>query len=197
MRLLLFSDLHGDSIHYESLRKKARDSEAVINAGDLSHMGLDLSLMILRLSELRRPVISIHGNHEGRHEMAEACSEYDNMIFLHKGVHMYKDLVIMGYGGGGFTSVDAEFSVVANKFFRKYMPSARSSILVTHAPPFRTRLDLIGGEHHGNKSIRQFIEDSQPTIAVCGHLHENFTKTDRIGQTMIVNPGPSGVIVDV
>jgi Icc-related predicted phosphoesterase len=72
------------------------------------------------------------------------------------------------------------------------------TILVTHAPPHKTKLDeMREGYHVGNKSIREFIEKAKPSVAVSGHIHETFEKVDKIGETVIVNPGPGGAIIDI
>lgn len=70
-------------------------------------------------------------------------------------------------------------------------------ILVTHAPPYKTRLDKLAGEHCGNKSIRNFIEKSRSDLVICGHLHENFGREDKIKRTRIINPGHFGKVISI
>ena len=38
--------------------------------------------------------------------------------------------------------------------------------------------------------MRRFIEDKEPFVVFCGHIHEAKGK-DRIKNTIIVNPGPA------
>ena len=40
----------------------------------------------------------------------------------------------------------------------------------------------------GSSGVRKIIEETQPTLNVCGHVHESICK-DTIGQTTVVNPG--------
>ena len=103
----------------------------------------------------------------------------------------------MGYGCGGFSLVDREFDKTAVKF-RKIikMNEDKKIILVTHAPPYKTRLDKLG-IHCGNKSIRKFIDKNKIDLVICGHLHENFGKEDKINKTRLINPGPFGKILTV
>lgn len=62
-------------------------------------------------------------------------------------------------------------------------------ILVSHTPPFGTTVDrLRSGTHVGSSAIRAFIEERQPDLCICGHIHEA-AGTDRIGKTPIYNPG--------
>ncbi len=68
------------------------------------------------------------------------------------------------------------------------------TVCVFHAPPHDTNCDVIfDGRHIGSQAIRSWIETHQPLILLCGHIHESPYKTssayDRIGQTVICNPG--------
>ena len=70
------------------------------------------------------------------------------------------------------------------------MPDGLPSVMVTHEPPFDTCADLaFTDEHVGSSAIRSFIEQRQPLACFCGHIHEG-AGLDRIGDTIIVNPGP-------
>jgi Icc-related predicted phosphoesterase len=70
------------------------------------------------------------------------------------------------------------------------LPAGFPSILVTHEPPFDTGDDLAYTEEHvGSRAIRSFIELHQPLACFCGHIHEG-AGIDRIGNTLILNPGP-------
>lgn len=68
------------------------------------------------------------------------------------------------------------------------------TIYVMHSPPFETNLDVIPGGHFvGSRSIRKFIERSQPLLTLHGHIHEaprlSGKYADRIGKTLCLNPG--------
>ena len=52
-----------------------------------------------------------------------------------------------------------------------------------------TKTDLLpSGKHVGSESLRKIIEEFQPTINLCGHIHESMA-IDKIGKTTIINPG--------
>jgi len=69
-------------------------------------------------------------------------------------------------------------------------PSKKPMVLVTHQPAWGTTVDLQASTRHkGSRSVRSFIEDYQPILAVSGHIHEAYG-TDQIGSTLLVNPGP-------
>ena len=74
-------------------------------------------------------------------------------------------------------------------------------ILCPHAPPLGTACDrLRSGAHVGSAALRRLIEEEQPDLVLCGHIHESRGE-DAIGVSRIVNPGPvtsgHGVVVDV
>jgi len=68
------------------------------------------------------------------------------------------------------------------------------SILVAHAPPYETDLDLmIGNRHVGSKSIKNYLLNEQPRISLHGHIHESHMLTKKysyyVGKTLSFNPG--------
>jgi Icc-related predicted phosphoesterase len=70
----------------------------------------------------------------------------------------------------------------------------KKAIYIMHSPPFGTKLDLIqGGKSAGSRSIKTFIERTQPLLTLHGHIHEapelSGTYLDRIGETLSINPG--------
>lgn len=66
----------------------------------------------------------------------------------------------------------------------------RIRIFCPHAPPHDTACDrLANGQHVGSTAVRHHIEQAQPDLVLCGHIHEA-RGTDSIGTTLIANPGP-------
>lgn len=82
--------------------------------------------------------------------------------------------------------------------------NAENVIMVYHAPPYNTSLDLapritedmtyakVGGQpdiiHVGSTSVREAIEDVQPLLSLHGHIHES-KGAEKIGKTLCLNPG--------
>ena len=66
----------------------------------------------------------------------------------------------------------------------------RIRIFCPHAPPHGTACDrLRSGEHVGSPALRALVEQEQPDLVLCGHIHESRGE-DTIGASRIVNPGP-------
>jgi hypothetical protein len=80
-------------------------------------------------------------------------------------------------------------------------------ILVAHAPPFQTDLDMLTDVGHvGSRSIKDFILQRQPLLSLHGHIHESPRLSGRfwqhLGRTIAVNPGQrddalAGVLIEL
>ena len=71
-------------------------------------------------------------------------------------------------------------------------------VLVCHAPPQGTLLDQVRpGLHAGSTAVREFIEERQPAYFFCGHIHEAEGIQVRIGNTLAVNVGKRGYLLEL
>jgi len=200
MKILTFTDLHEDYEFMEGLKQKAKEVDFILCAGDISIYETNLAEILSLLDELNKPIYIIHGNHEEDHDLAKACRETKNIKFVDKQILRFNDLVVVSHGGGGFyygpSKEDKEFESLQS-IFEDAIKSSKYSILMTHAPPFKTKLDLIwSGKHVGSKAYRNFIKRVQPTVAISGHIHEASGIQDALGKTLLINPGPEGIIIE-
>jgi Icc-related predicted phosphoesterase len=195
MKVLAFVDLHGwfdilDKIHEKVVKENV---DIVLCAGDMSVFGRDLKLIMDRMSELDVPVLVIHGNHEEPSEVEKFCNQHENLHFIHQGAFKLDNFVFFGYGGGGFSKRDNTFARISKKV-EEDLGEDDKLIVMLHGPPFGTKVDLVGDNHTGNEDYSDFIKRAQPELVICGHLHENERKQDKIGESKVVNPGPEGKI---
>lgn len=197
MKILAFSDLHGRIKDLERLKEKSKEVDLVLCAGDITVMEDNISMIVSELAQFHKPVLLIHGNHEDEYGLQELASVHDNIIFLHKVAYHINDYVFLGFGGGGFSREDPEFKDIADNFFKKEAEGKRRIVLMTHAPPHATKLDDLDGSHRGNKDMRKFIDEVKPHIVICGHFHENAGKTQKIGRTILINPGYNGAVIEI
>jgi uncharacterized protein len=193
MKLLLFSDLHGRSSHVSAVIEKSKNAELLICAGDITIFEEGLEMMLRKLNSIGKPVLMIPGNHESPELLKAVCRSYENIIYIHGKTYVHKEYCFIGFGSGGFSQKDEDFE----KFVKTLrVPKNSRIVLITHAPPYGTKIDHIWG-HHGNKSYRKFIEKMKPVIAVSGHLHETEGMEDFLGITRILNPGPKGKLIEI
>ena len=201
MKLLAFTDIHGSSFALKRIehKVKSQNPDLLVCAGDISIFEHGITQIARRLNKLNKKILIIHGNHEEPSTFKRLSKTFKNIIFIHKNCYIKNNTLFLGYGGGGFALIDRDFEKAANINFRKIIRNNKDKkiILVTHAPPYRTKLDKIGRNHAGNKSIRHFVEKNRVDLLVCGHLHENFGKEDKIKKTKIINPGPFGKILKI
>jgi hypothetical protein len=202
MKILAFTDVHAylPSINKILIKAKKEKPDLMICAGDLTWFGNGLE--IVKKLNIGVPLLMIPGNHEIPEEISFLAKRFPFVKNIHLQSFFLRNYLFLGCGGGGFTQHHAEFEQSEEKFAKtikqlKIQDHPNKVILVTHQPPYKTKTDFIFGEYAGSKSIRKFIEKYQPALCITGHLHENFGKKDKIGQTLIVNPGPDGMIIEV
>ena len=200
MKVLAFTDMHLSSYAFKKIKSKAvrQNPDLLVCAGDVSIFEHSLDLILNKLSKLNKKILILHGNHETSSVLKKLCSRHKNIIFIHKRHYAQNNHLFLGYGGGGFSLTEPEFYKTGKKF-EKIIKNNKSKkiIFITHAPPYKTKLDLVAGSHCGNKTFRNFILKNKIDLCICGHLHENFGKEDKIKKTKVINPGPFGKIVTI
>ena len=111
---------------------------------------------------------------------------------------MIGDYVFMGYNTDGFSYRDKgfeKFSLKLIEWAKKYKDKKR--VLITHAPCYGTKADLMIDQHVGSKSISMFLSKVRFHYHFCGHIHEGARTISKIKECIVGNPGPYGMIVDL
>lgn len=192
MNILLLSDLHG---RVEGLERIAKGRDVVLLAGDITNFGgIEKAQTILSILESNcSAVLGVVGNCDPP-EIREQLQSRG--FLLDERVVEVDNYCIVGAGGTEPASFNRQKEYPNSSFykvFQKIKPSLKKEkplLFVSHQPPFRTLLDQFAPDRHtGSLAIRTFIEEMQPILAVSGHLHEA-RGTDKIGKTILVNPGP-------
>ena len=191
MKILAFTDLHEHLPFFKKIQEKAKEADIIICAGDMTIFEHALHSIIKKIAMLNKPTYIVHGNHESPSHVAKVCEKYPNVHFCHRRVFKLNGISIFGFGGGGFSYKDEEFEkyILQSK---KHL--SEKNILITHAPPYMTNVDVVMKEHAGNKTIRKYIHLFN--LVVSGHLHETSGKKEQIGKTLVINPGPMGKIIE-
>ena len=198
MKILTFVDLHGSLTALKEIKKKSKDVDIILCGGDISVFEQDIDFLISELSKTKKQIIIVHGNHEDPNNLKKVCSKYKNIHFIHKSKKKIGNTLFIGYGGGGFTFEDTEFDKITPKL-EKWIKAHKNGkvIVVSHAPPFGTKVDKMGVEFVGNISLREFIIKNKIDFFTCGHIHETAGKKDKLKGTSILNPGPKGKIITI
>ncbi|ASJ12323.1 metallophosphoesterase [Thermococcus thioreducens] len=192
MRLVAVTDIHGNSKRVRQLAEILRGEEfdALLVAGDLTHFsGADKAVEVLKpLLGLDIPVFAVHGNCDGR-DVPELLSELG--INAHSRRVEVGGAGIVGIGGSNITPFHTVWEMTEDDI-RKILERnyLQGDVILSHVPPHRTVADRVHFGHHvGSRALRAFIEEKQPPLVVCGHIHEG-RGVDRVGETVVVNPGP-------
>jgi putative phosphoesterase len=196
MKILVMGDIHGQCQKIFNYLQK-NNVDLIILTGDITHFGPSklCEEILNEMCLFNAPTLVIPGNCDPTGTFGEI--ENSNAINIHNRTLIIKNIGICGFGGSNPTPFDTplefEEELIYNeiKKLMKQIENQEIRILVTHAPPYNTKTDLIpSGDHVGSKSIRRIVEEFQPSLNLCGHIHEAIA-IDKIGNTTIVNPGES------
>ena len=200
MRIYAITDIHG---YFTAVVKQRRNilktkPDVVIIIGDIVHFGSinQVSAILKYLSFEDIPTFFIPGNCDPREllnvDIIRTCRNIHE-----KNVEM-NNFVIVGFGGSNITPFNTLIEFNENEIYDRLKSSIDASdyrdkklILVTHVPPYGTKLDItFMHQHVGSKSVKRIIEEYQPLLSIHGHIHEA-QGYDYIGRTLIINPGPA------
>jgi Icc-related predicted phosphoesterase len=199
MKLLLFSDIHTNKDYALNLVKMSEDADIVIGAGDYGSLRRNIKKTIQWLSSINKPTILVPGNAESYEELKEACEQWPYATVLH-GTGIEKlGINFFGIGGGipvtPFGSWSYDFSEEQAEDLLKECPE--NAVLISHSPPLGILDTSSSGKHLGSETIRKIIFEKTPHLLVCGHIHESGGLCEKIGKTVVINAGPSGIFYEL
>ena len=198
LRILGLADLHDCAERLEDLLGLKCDLIAF--CGDL-HIGSSREMARPAANSLARlglPVLIVPGNMDHRDVVPELWREA-GFILLHQSSFRFKEYGFLGLGGmiakdprrlgdpNRYYHRDEQVYSILEKAYLEVL-DARTKIVIVHQPPRGARDLLYNGERSGSSELRRFIEDRQPDLVLCGHIHEDRGEC-RIGSTLVVNVG--------
>lgn len=197
MKLLIFSDIHGDWKTLEKLL--ATDADYFIAAGDQVSWQCGLERCGEILASRAERMYVLPGNHESVSDIQAMCERF-HLHELHG-----RDLQVGGWhvAGLGYSSptpfhTPGEYSEAEIAARLEAFATLEPLVLVCHCPPYGTALDRIReGRHAGSRSVREFIEKRQPAWFFCGHIHEAEGVSVQLGATRAQNVGKRGYLLEL
>ena len=191
---IVLGDIHGCIRRVRDI-PELEQAAGVIITGDLTTLGgVAAARTVIEAFQAVNPVILAQIGNMDRAEVNDWLEERG--INLHRSVReLGPDLALLGVGGSTFSPFgtpsefpEARFSEWLEDLARR-AGSYRELVLAAHNPPYNTVCDRIdGGRHVGSTAIRDFIEEYQPAVCLCGHIHES-AGIQRVGRTIVANPG--------
>ncbi|MCW1301019.1 MAG: metallophosphoesterase [Candidatus Nanoarchaeia archaeon] len=201
LKVLAASDIHGDLGLVKKLAKKARKEkvDVIILCGDITLAETNLEGLVGPLKQNCKKLILVPGNHESVATANFLATLYSPGVYnLHGYAIRIGDVGFFGVGLsniGIFQFDESEVEQLLESSFEK-IRDARKKIMVTHTPPYGTKLDNLGF-FVGSIGIRRAVKKLQPDLVLCGHIHETFGKVDRIGKSRIINVGRKGKVLRI
>jgi Icc-related predicted phosphoesterase len=220
MRILLVSDLHYTLKQLDWVTSVAGEYELVIIAGDLLDVASTVSpdaqiavaLEYLARIASKTAVVACSGNHDltARNALDErAASWLDSARALGvvvDGARVETDdvlITVCPWWDGPRTRevVDRQLADDADRV------GGRQWVWVYHSPPGDSPTSWTGSRYYADDEVTAWIGRHRPDIVLCGHVHESpfvpgGSWFDRIGTTVVVNPGhqtgpvPTSIVLD-
>lgn len=195
MRIVALTDIHGAYERAERILR-AEMPDVLIIGGDLTTIGTvrEAEEALRRFLSLVPRTVCVAGNmdlpqHDELFEKLEISINGRGRIIDEVGFH--------GVSAAPHSKMQTPYELSEEEIARKAKEGHRAvslcstRIFVPHAPPYGSRVDIIhAGIHVGSTAVRDFIEELQPDIVVCGHIHEARGQ-DLIDRSRIVNCGPA------
>lgn len=183
----------------EETNKKARleKVDLIVVCGDVTHFGgfHDAERILETVSSGGITTLFVPGNCD----MKELTSfeTVGGGLCVHGRETKIGDINFFGVGGSILTPFNTLFEysedTLSSWLLNKYenLDVKKRFVLISHNPPYNTKADLLpSGEHVGSLTIRRFVEDNNPNLVFCGHIHEA-KSIDKINETLIINSGPA------
>ena len=197
MKILAFSDLHRSAKFARRIVEAAENADLVIGAGDYATKQHGLADIIGLLKTIKAPTFLVPGNHEDCADLRAECSNWPNAKVLHGEVVSFQGLNIFGLGYEIPQSTTASW----NRFMSERQAAAilermsenkkACDILVSHAPPYGIADRQADGRHDGSRALLDFITSKQPSLHLCGHIHNDWGASGRVGTCLVQNLGPT------
>lgn len=198
MRLLAFSDLHRDLGQAAELVEMSAEADVVIGAGDFASVHEGLEEAIGALEAIEKPTVLVPGNNETAKALRQAAAGWNSANVLHGEGMAVEGIEFYGLGAGvPITPWDWSFDLDDEEAGELLGACPERAVLVLHSPPKGHCDTSADGTHFGSEALLRAIEEKQPRLAVCGHIHESWGCESQVGPTPIRNLGPAGTWLEV
>jgi hypothetical protein len=197
MKVLIFSDTHGDLRSLE--RILAQTADVYVAAGDLSNFSKGLDRCGEILKPLGERLWVLPGNHETHDQTREFCKKF-SFVYFHRQLRKIGNTNWAGLGYSNITpfKTPGEYSEAEIAAALSTFDGVPQLHLVVHFPPKDTKLDEYApGQHAGSPTLRTWVEREKPVALYCGHIHETAGMNDTLGVTRCFNVGKAGYIQEI
>ena len=171
MKILSLADIHGSQYRLNIVLKNIEKytPDLIVICGDITQFGpADVAINIL--NQIKVKTLAIHGNID-TNEILKAI-DYSKAI----NIHLKKEIVgnIPFIGIGGEIDVQYNLQIKVNASFKPIGEILdKSTVLVTHIPPYGLQDKIFLGLNSGSTDLKKIINKYNPRLVLCCHIHEN------------------------
>jgi Icc-related predicted phosphoesterase len=185
MKVLAVADIHGAQYRMNLVLKniQTHHPDLVVVCGDITQFGPG-ELATNLLNQIPVQTLALPGNID--------TFDVDEGITTSKATNLHmKQVIVQGVpfvGIGREIPSPLQDAMIVDGKEKKPVPEVlkRTSVLVTHYPPFKLQDRIFIGTHGGSKELRIMVETYKPRLVLCGHIHED-PGVSRLGKTTVVN----------
>ena len=199
MKILAAGCIHSNSTLIDSLAEQAEKEnvDLVVMCGDFTYFDELPPYLIKPFKDLGKKIVIIPGNHETK-QTADFLASFYGISNVDGKYVVYDDVAFFGCGGANMPTnmVSDNGLIYTLRETNRKIKNVKKKVMLTHLHPSGLKMDKVL-PNSGSKGLRRIVEEIQPDLLICGHIHENFGNMDVIDNTVVVNPGPDGKIIEI
>jgi Icc-related predicted phosphoesterase len=199
MKILAVADIHGSQYRLNLVLKnvKAYSPDLVVICGDITQFGPGKIATNL-LNQIPAKTFVIPGNID-TFDVDQGIID-SNATYLHMRRVVMEGISFIGIGRE-IPSPLADITIIDGAEEKSLMNILdKTSVLVTHFPPFKLQDKIFIGSHGGSKDLRNLLDTRKPRLVLCGHIHEDSGVTKLVNTTVVncsLGKRTEGAIVDI
>jgi len=196
-KILAIGDIHGDTGLVKKLAERARKEnvDLIILAGDMTFVEQSTKNLIGPFIKEKKPVLLLHGNHEGFATADFLSKNYPDTKNIHSYSFIKNNLGIFGAGGAiGFNTTEKEIFDALKKG-NSALGNINKKIMVTHMHHKGSVSEFSG--FAGSKAVKKAVKEFKPDLLISAHIHEAGGIEEKIGKTRVINVSRNPAIIEI
>ena len=170
MKILAVADIHGSQYRLNAVLDNVEkySPDLVIICGDITQFGPG-EVATNFLNQIPVETLAIPGNIDTA-EVGPAISESKAENIDLKRV-VKNSISFVGMGGETVSLTNVITDEGKKRSFGEVIDE--KTVVVTHVPPYKLQDTVYIGHHIGSKELKKLVENYQPRLVLCGHVHED------------------------
>lgn len=197
VRILAAGDFHGDKQTAVYLANKAvyEKADLIVLNGDIVEED-DTEGVMCHFVKTGKPIFLVPGNHDWF--ATDFLAAQYKAINLHGKSAQHGNVSLLGCGGtnAGINMLTEKEIYDTIKETDKGLTTSKK-LLITHIHPAGSLMESFSQFVKGSDGLRKAIEATKPDVVVCGHVHEAEGIEEKIGNTLVINVGKKGKIIEL